>query len=90
MAPWIVGKNMMAWESWAWYFRSNKTENPLYVFTLGVITFQVPLLECWWLGKKRKPSFGARGQMTLTGWHVKFSHMEMASAMGNDHPEGLG
>lgn len=90
MAPWIVGKNMMAWESWAWYFRSNKTENPLYVFTLWVITFQVPLLECWWLGKKRKPSFGARGQMTLTGWHVKFSHMEMASAMGNDHPEGLG
>ena len=52
MAPWIIGKNMMAWESWAWYFRSNKTENPLYVFTLWVITFQVPLLECWWLGKK--------------------------------------
>ena len=52
MAPWIIGKNMMAWESWAWYFRSNKTENPLYVFTLWVIAFQVPLLECWWLGKK--------------------------------------
>lgn len=78
----------MAWESWAWYFRSNKTENPLYVFTLWVITFQVPLLEL--VVRKKKPAFGARGQMTLTGWRVKFSHMEMASAMGNDHPEGLG
>lgn len=46
ITPWIRGKNSMPWATWALHFRSNKTENPLYVFTLWVITFQVPRLEC--------------------------------------------